>query len=170
MEYLLGLSKSPNPEFHEITEQTRLSEEAIKKICKYAKEYDTEFEGKSIIRTLDMLICEDGAISSIRDYLISYRMMDAMTNAIVNTMQGHINRNAVVMGMEIEEDKKISLETQMMIHVIMQLKDLNSKLTPEFLEDIKELDTEEKFAQGLENLNALFSGFQVIKIADPQAQ
>ena len=58
----------------------------------------------------------------------------------------------------------------MMIHVIMQLKDLKSKLTPEFLEDIKELDTEEKFAQGLENLNALFSGFQVIKIADPQAQ
>ena len=38
--------------------------------------YDTELEGKSIIRTLDMLICEDGAISSIRDYFNEVKDID----------------------------------------------------------------------------------------------
>ena len=168
VEYLLGLSKSPNPEYHEITEQTRLSEKAIEKICKYAKEYDTELEAKSIIRTIDMLICEDGAISSIRDYLISYRLLDEMTSAFTNAVQSHINRNAVVMGMEIEDDKRLSLETQMMINVVMRLKDLKTKATPEFLEDIKQMDTEEKFVQGMEKLNALLGGYQLVKVIDNQ--
>lgn len=168
VEYLLGLSKSPNPEYHEIAEQTRLSEKAIEKICKYAKVYDTEFEGNSFIRTLDMLLCEDGAISSIRDYLISYRMLDIMNNLLINTVQSHINRSAVVMGMEIEEDKKISVETQMMINIVMQLKELKTKLTPEFLEDIKRLDTEEKFNQDMKKLSTLLGGYQLVKVIDAQ--
>ena len=166
VEYLLGLSKSPNPEYHEIAEQTRLSEKAIEKICKYAKVYDTEFEGNSFIRTLDMLVCEDGAISSIRDYLISYRMLDVMNNLLINTVQEQINKSAVVMGMEIEEDKRISMETLMMINIVMKLKDLKTKLTPELLEDIKRLDTEEEFQRTMKKLNDILGGYQLVKVPD----
>lgn len=153
-EYLLALSTSPYPEHHEIAEQTRLSEIAINKICNYAKGYDTNFEGRSIIRTLDMLICEDGVINSIRDYLISYKLLDNMSNILVNTVQAHIN-NSLPPNMEIEKDRQLSLETKRMIHVIMKLKDLKHKLTPEMLEDIKNLDTEEDFQKALEMLGSM---------------
>lgn len=156
-DYLLGLSKSPIKEHHEIAEQTRLSEKAISKIVKYASNYDDNFDAKRYIKCLDMMLCEDGVFSSICDYIISSRYVNDIQNLLVDTAQNAINNSPIVMAMGIEEDKKLSLETQQMIDVICRLKDMKMKMTPEFIAELKELDTDENYNKCAVKVNEFLS-------------
>lgn len=153
VDYLLGLSKSPIKEHHEISEQTRLSEEAIQQIVKYASHYDDEYEGRRYIKCLDMMLCEDGMFSSICDFLIASRFVNDMAQGFTDMMQKPIYENPAVKKMGIEEDKRISLENQQMINVVCKLKDMKAKMTPEFIAELKELDTEEEYNRGMEKIS-----------------
>lgn len=156
-DYLLGLSMSPVKEHHEIAEQTRLSEKAINKLVKYASHYDDEFDARCYIKCLDMLLCEDGMFSSICDYLISSRFVNDIQNLLLGTIQNAINNSPVVKSLGIEEDKGISLETQQLINVICRLKDMKTKLTPEFIAELKELDTIEEYRKTAVQMNEFLS-------------
>lgn len=145
VDYLLGLSKSPIKEHHEISEQTRLSEEAIKKIVKYASHYDDEFEARRYIKCLDMMLCEDGVFNSICDYLIASKYVQDIYKCMIDMAEKSIKENPVIKKMEIEDDRKISLETQQMVDVLNKLKDLKIKMTPEFIAELKKLDTEKEY-------------------------
>ena len=142
-DYLLGLSKSPIKEYHEITEQTRLSEKAIEKIIKYAKYYDEEFEGKRFIKCLDMLLCEDGAFNAICDFMIASKYVNGIYQQGMDWGIEQLNRNSVFSKMGIQDDKRLSLESQQMINIVSMLKDIKNKMTPEFIAEIKALDTPE---------------------------
>ena len=154
-DYLLGLSKSPTREYHEIAEQTRLSEVAIKKIVKNAKYYDTELTAKSFIMTLDLLLCEDGALNSICDYLYASKPVNEILQGMISAAENVINNNPIIKKMGIEDDRKISMETQIMIDIIIRLKNLKQKITPEFIAELKQLDTFENYQKGLEKLTEL---------------
>jgi len=142
-DYLLGYSKSPNRDYHELTEQTRLSEKAIDKLVKYAKHYDDDFEARRYIKSLDLFLCEDGAFNAICDYFVASKPMNNQVQGLVGILQDALYNNKTIKKMGIEADKKLSLETQQMIHIISQLATLKTKITPEFVEEIKKLEQEE---------------------------
>lgn len=155
VDYLLGLSKSPIKEHHEIAEQTRLSEEAIQQIVKYASHYDDEFEGRRYIKCLDMMLCEDGMFSSICDFMLASRFVNDMYQGLVNMFQKPLYENPVIKKMGIEDDRRISVETQQMIDVVCKLKDMKAKMTPEFIAELRELDTQEEYNRGMEKMGGL---------------
>ena len=156
VDYLLGLSKSPIKEHHEIAEQTRLSEKAIAKIVKYAKYYDEEFEGRRFIKCLDMMICEDGFMSGVCDYLVASRFVNDITQGMTHMLQSAVYENLTVKKMGIEEDKRIPLESQQMINLVCMLKELKAKITPEFIEEIKKLYPMEKYEKDMKEFSEIF--------------
>lgn len=151
-DYLLGYSKSPQREYHEIAEQTRLSEKAIQKLTQYASHYDDNFEAKRFIMSLDMILCEDGAFNSICDYFISSKFVDEMSKGLVSFMENALYQNPSIKELGMEQDLVLSLETQRMIDIIAKLKDLKMKLTPEFIAELKALDTEKDYQEAMKKL------------------
>lgn len=144
-DYLLGYSKSPNRDYHEITEQTRLSEEAISKISKYAKEYDTEYEAKKYITLLDRMITEDRFLNTMFDYIIASKYIEKLYKDFTGLMGYAIKQNEVIKRMDIENDYIPTSELIKLTHTISDLKDFKRKVTPEMIELLKEFDTEEKY-------------------------
>lgn len=153
VDYLLGLSKSPMKEHYDIAEQTRLSQNAITKIVKYAKWYDEEFEARRYIKCLDLILCEDGLFSSICDYLIASRFTNNMVSQLVDLGNQVIKSNPIIKKMEVEDDKKIILETQQMIDVVSRLKDLKLKISQEFIDEMKAEGIKDDFEEGMKRLN-----------------
>lgn len=154
-DYLLGYSKSPQREYHEIAEQTRLSEKAIQKLTQYASHYDDEFEGRRYVKSLDKLICEDGALNAIFDYFIACKPVDTMNKTLLMIMQNAVNENPAIKKMGIKADRIISLEEQQMIQVVSRLKDIKLNLSPEFIKEIEELDMKEDNERGMEKLEQI---------------
>ena len=68
-DYLLGKSKTPKPELHEVKELTRLQDDAIEHIQHYAKEYDDNASAKRFLDTLSTIISEEFIVERIIDYL-----------------------------------------------------------------------------------------------------
>lgn len=68
-DYLLGKSKTPNPEYHEVKELTRLQDEAIDRLQNYAKEYDDNNRSRQYLDTLSYLISKEFLIERVTDYL-----------------------------------------------------------------------------------------------------
>jgi len=157
VEYLLGLSKSPIKEHHEIAEQTRLSEEAISKLVKYARYYDEEFEARRYIKCLNMLLCEDGAFNSICDFFIASKFTNSIYQESMSAYEKLLQRNPTIKKLGIEDDRKLSVESQMMIDVMVRLKNLKAKMTPEFIEELKALDLEENLQKDWKKINDFFS-------------
>ena len=157
-EYLLGYSQSPNPEHHEIAEQTRLSEEAINKIVKYASHYDDEFEARRYIKCLDRILCEDGVFFSICDFLIASKYVNKFSEKLIGGFQQILSMSPAIQKLQIEEDRQISLETQQMIDIICKLKDIKASMTPEFIAELKELDTQENYEKEMLKVNEALGG------------
>lgn len=156
-DYLLGLSKSPVKEHHEIAEQTRLSEEAIKKIVKYASHYDDNFEARTYIKCLDRMLCEDGVFSSICDYLMASRFANDMAQGFISILQNALYAQPAIQELGIEEDRKLSLEMIQMINIICMLKDMKARMTPEFIAELRALDTVEDYNSSKEKLSNYLS-------------
>lgn len=155
VDYLLGLSVSPIKEHHEIAQQTRLSENAIAKIVKYAKDYDEEFEARRYIKCLDLVLCDDGMFNSICDFLLASKFINNMIQSLVSLGEYALRSNPKIQKLGIEENRKISVETQMMIDIICKLKDLKAKITPEFIEEMKEDGIEDDFVRVSEQIKGL---------------
>ena len=146
--YLLGKSKSPREEFHNAVELTRLSEEAMEKISKYASVYDTEFEGRRFIKCLDMIIRKDGLFHFICDFLISSKMVNSLYAMFSQSINQALQNIPKVKELGIEEDMKLNLESMHMIYIVSALKDLKAEMTPEFIAELNELD----FAMNIQEL------------------
>lgn len=154
--YLLGKSKSPQDEFCNAVELTRLSEEALEKIHKYASCYDTDFEGRRYIKCLDMLICKDGAFKNICDFLIANKAMNEIYNLMLNAFNGSLNTFPTIKNLGIENDYKLNAESVMMIYIVSELKNLKAEMTPEFIEEIKALDLKNNSLNACQKLQELY--------------
>lgn len=165
-DYLLGLSKSPIKEYHEIAEQTRLSEKAIEKIVSYASHFDDEAEARRYIRLLDKMICEDGVLNTIFDYFISTKTVDAMNKGLLMIIQNGLNEIPALKKIGMESDRILSLEEQQMIRIIAELKDMKLGLSSELKKEIEELDTKEKHEQGMKKLEQIMKLEELSKLWD----
>lgn len=145
--YLLGKSTSPKDEFHSATELTRLSEEALEKISKYASVYDTEFEGRRYIKCLDMMIRTDGLFERICEYMITSRYIQKMTDTVLESFYSQLLNNPIVKELGIEDDSKLNLESMMLVYITSELKRMKTQMTQDFIDDLKHLDTEEDYAR-----------------------
>lgn len=151
-DYLLGKSKSPKPEYHEVTELTRLSEEAIENIYKRAKYYDEEFEGRRYIMVLDLLLREEVCFEAVCNYMLASKFVNQLNGEFMDKIQAYVDNMEPVKKMGIQKAKRLSLETQQMIDIVTNLKGIKETLTPEFIEQLKELDTEESFRKSMAKL------------------
>lgn len=68
-DYLLGKSKTPKPELHEVKELTRLQDKAIEYLQDCAKEYDSNDNAKRFLDTLSTIISEEFIVDRIIDFL-----------------------------------------------------------------------------------------------------
>lgn len=68
-DFLLGKSKTPKPELHEAKEITRLHDNAIAILQRYANQYDTNANSKKYLDTLSTLIEMNFLIDRIQNYL-----------------------------------------------------------------------------------------------------
>lgn len=68
-DFLLGKSKTPKPELHEAKEITRLHDNAIAILQRYANEYDTDANSKKYLDTLSTLIEIIFLMERIQNYL-----------------------------------------------------------------------------------------------------
>jgi len=152
-DYLLGKSKAFKPKYHPVTELTRLSEEAIENIYKRAKYYEEEFEGRRYIMVLDLLLREEETFESLCDYMLASRFVNGMLNAYMDAVQGAVDNMEIVKEMGIQKAKRLSLENQLMIDLVLRFKGMKETLTPEFIEQLKALDTEEKFEKDMAKFN-----------------
>ncbi len=152
-DYLLGYSKSPKREFHEVTEQTRLSEEAIEKIHKYAFHYDNEFEAKRYIELLDLLIREDGVLNTLFDYLIASRLVDEMYKSLVDVTNLMLSQHPTLKKLGVLNDYVQNLEEVQLVHVISELKDLKRKISQQSVDQIKRLDSYAEYIKQVETIN-----------------
>lgn len=153
-DYLLGYSLSPKREYHEIAEQTRLSEKAIEKITSNAKDYDEYFYAKRFIMCLDELLCKEGVFSSICDYMMPSRHTEAVFTTLIETTQSKLREIPKTRNVDIDDDKRLTLETQHMVHMVSMLKDMKTSMRDELKAEIKALDTPELFEKEDRELEA----------------
>lgn len=139
-DYLLGYSKSPKREYHEVTEQTRLSEEAIRKITNYAKCYDENFEARRYIKLLNLLICEEDTLESILNYLYASKAISNYMRPYIDIIHMLIDQNSMNKQIGKVARKNMSLDEQQLVEVVSALKDLKASVSPELIAELKELD------------------------------
>ena len=156
-DYLLGMSKSPRREFHEVTEQTHLSEQAIANIFKRAKYYEKEFEGRRYIKVLDLMLREEKAFSSICDFIIASKPMDAMNNFLMNGIERAFMSIPAFKEMDVVESKKIPLENLLMIQLVMSLKTLKDEITPDMLDELRKLEMKEQVYNSVAKLEEQYT-------------
>lgn len=153
-DYLLGLSKSPIKEYHEIAEQTRLSEKAIERIASQAKYYDEDFNAKRFIICLDELLCKEGVFRSICDYMMPSRHTEKIFTTLIEATQSKLREIPTTKNIDIDDDKRLTLETQNMVHMVSMLKDMKASMSQELIAEIKALDTPEFFEKEDRELEA----------------
>lgn len=98
-DYLLGLSASPRLENEIISNELRLSDEAINILQGYAKQYDNDF-GKTYIETVNALIISEKVINAMGLYLLMNNEIDKAITSLNNDF-----------GKKIEEKFNIKEET-----------------------------------------------------------
>ena len=155
-DYLLGKSDSFKQEYHEVTKMTHLSEKAIENIYKRAKYYDEEFEAKRYIMVLDLLLREEECFDSLCNYMLASKFVNYLNGIFFDKMQDAINNMEPVKKMGIQKAKRLSVESQQMIDLVTRFKEMKETLTPEFIEQLKDLDTEENFTKSMAKLMDTF--------------
>lgn len=153
-DYLLGYSNSPKREYHELTEQTRLSNEALEKLHKYAVYYDTDFEAKRYIGLLDLMIRKDGALRTIFDYLIASKLTHDMYKDFVNLGNESLKKHPFIQKADVENDYLMQLENMQLVHVVSMLKDLKREISQKSVDDIKKLDDYQNYEKEMKQIKA----------------
>lgn len=151
-DYLLGYSKSPKREYHELTEQTRLSNKALDKLYRYAQYYDTEFEAKRYIGLLDLLIKSDGVLNTIFDYLLASKLVDGMYRDFVDTCNKSLDKIPFIKNAGVKNDYVMKLEDLELMEVISVLKDLKREISQTTVDDIKALDDYQNYLRDIQKL------------------
>lgn len=139
-DYLLGYSESAVRDYHEIREQIRLSDEAIRRLVEYSACYDVNYEAKRYIKVVEMMIEQKGLITCIADYFLSsskyiQSMGDTITELSVKLFQKALDVPNVVR----EDMYETDLEDTRLVRLISLLKDAKNLVTEEFLKELKEL-------------------------------
>ncbi len=149
-DYLLGYSKSPERETHELVEQTRLSQEALDKLRKFAIYFDTDFEARRFIGLLDLMIRKDGALRTIFDYLIASKLVNDMYMGFVKVGNETLKKHPFIQKADLENDYLMKLEDMQLVHVVSMLKDLKREISQKSVDDIKKLDDYQNYINELQ--------------------
>ena len=142
-DYLLGKSDSLHHEFHEVTEQTKLSEEAIKCITERAEKYDTEFYSKLYIWALDEMLKRSSFMFAVAGYLMALKPVERtkqeteklLTKKMKNEVKEKMNKDV-----DVEEVSPLNLENIVLINLVAEIKDLKSNKSAEILDIMKDFD------------------------------
>ena len=151
-DYLLGYSKSPKREYHELTEQTRLSNEALDKLYKYAQYYDTELEAKRYIGLLDLLIKSDGVLNAIFDYLLASNLVHGMYKDYVDICNKSLDKIPFIKNADVKNDYVMKLEELELMDVMYELKELKRAISQITVDEIKKLDAYEDYVKEIQKL------------------
>lgn len=139
-DYLLGYSESTVREYHEIREQIRLSDEAIRRLVEYSACYDKNADARRYVKVVDMMIQQKGLITCIADYFLSssYYMQNA-SDAFANTVMKASVKQFNIPDIVQEDIYELNIEDTRLIRLISLLKDAKSLVTDEFMRELKEM-------------------------------
>lgn len=135
-DYLLGYSKSPKREYHDVVEQTGLSIEAIENLTFCVKHIDNSM-AKDMLDIVSSLICHKSFVRDLRDYLGMNKQMLDVTNKMVDMTFSKVPDS---LGIKYEELKKSEVELPLLICVMNDLAELKHDYTNQEL--CKEISAE----------------------------
>ena len=153
-DYLLGRSKSANREYHDISEQTRLSDRALDRLHDYAERYDKDYYSKAYIKTLDIMINTNGIVTSIFNYLMFSHYMEETEEAYTKLLYEKMNEQWDITESMIKDASTLNLENKYLISVVSSIKDAKKLVTTELLEELKKLQPLEVTKQRVNELLA----------------
>jgi len=85
-------------------------------------------------------MCEEGVFNSICNYMQSSQHTDREYMKVIKPMKDKLREAPELREVDIEDDKSLSLETQHMLNMVSMLKGMKSKMTPEFIAELKAMD------------------------------
>lgn len=155
-DYLLGESPSTHHEYHDISEQLRLSDGAIEKLLVYGKRYDTDFYSQMYIKTFDAIVETDGLVMSMADYLINSQYVDETEEIMGNVFLTAIEKQFNMPRVMIQDASGLSREHECLVRLVSCIKDAKHLITKEILDELKKIqpieDTRQKAKETIENL------------------
>lgn len=148
-DYLLGLSKSAKREFRDIREQIEFTDETLQKLTRYSKVFNTDYEAKRYLTTLDIIIRSKGLVTCIADYLICSRYIEKMVSLTNRLTEVALTESGKFGEATMENNYILSVENQILISLISELKNAKQVVSPELLEEIKKAEPVEKLEEEL---------------------
>lgn len=138
-DYLLGESPSAHQEYHDISEQLRLSDGAIEKLLAYAERYDKDFYSQMYIKTFDAMVKTDGLIMSMADYLISSHFISETEELIGEVFLTAMEQQFNMPRLMIKDASGLNREHQCLVHLVSCIKDAKHLITEDILEELKQM-------------------------------
>ena len=138
-DYLLGESPSAKREYRDISEQLRLSDNAIQKLLEYAERYDTDFYSKMFIKTFDAIVRTEGLVMSMADYLIMSHYVketeELMGGLFIKAFEQQFNMSQTMFN----DASGLNPEHMRLISLVSCIKDAKHLITEEILEELKQI-------------------------------
>jgi transcriptional regulator with XRE-family HTH domain len=138
-DYLLGKSFSPIRENQDISNELRLSDEAIKHIRNHAKDYDTNFTRKKYIVTLSTLIETDGLINTISEYFLFCKQYQIMLDKGINVLEQIIMSDPKLTECYDASDFGMSSGGHLYPDILAKIVEAKYGLPKEYLDEVKNI-------------------------------
>lgn len=138
-DYLLGESPSTHHEYHDISEQLRLSDEAIKKLLVYGERYDTDFYSQMYIKTFNAIVETDGLVMSMADYLINSHYVDETEEMLGEVFLTTLEQQFNIPRFMVNDASGLNREHQCLINLVSCIKDAKQLITEEVLKELKKI-------------------------------
>lgn len=136
-DYLLGLSKSPRQEYKEISNQIRLSDDALDVLTEYTKDYDTDINCNMYMRTLDAMIKVGNLIPCMADYMIKDSQINKMYDEINGVVRGLLNESGKSPNIVKNNLYALDGSNVQLIILVSLLKDARAMVGADFAEELK---------------------------------
>lgn len=125
-DYLMGKSVSPKRKNQDISNATRLSDEAIETLKKYAKIYNKNEIGKTFIETINVLIKSEELVEYLGIYLTANNQVknevSKYNELLVDMMESAININEEQNDIY-DRDRFVGVDDMFLILLVSKLKD-----------------------------------------------
>lgn len=134
-DYLLGYSTSPEREYHEIKEQTLLSDESIEILCSWYKKADTDEMCELKAELLDEIIRNEDFLIFMLMYCASNRIYERINNEIIKQTLGITNR---LIDVNKDNDyKNIAIGKSILLCIMQEIDNIKYRMSPELYEKMK---------------------------------
>lgn len=137
-DYLMGKSASPERKYQDVSNATRLSDEAIEILMNHAKKMNKNDISKIFIEAMNVLIQSEELVEFLGMYLMINKELVNNVNDfsyVMNSMmKTALSQNKETQDLY-EENSSVGIEDMLLIQLVSKLKDAREKVNDELIKD-----------------------------------